>query len=473
MTTRALAAGWILGGAWLSSCAVGPDYHAPAPIAGSQGPLLGTTEAQAAATEPPQTWWRLYQDPVLDDLVREAFRANTDLAVAAANLSAARASLEAARTARYPQTEFGAGTERARDPTTDEILEFGGHPPQTFWFYDALLDVSYEVDLFGHVRRAIEAAHADADAAIAARDVVKITVAAETTRAYAQVCALGEAIAVTRRSIDVVSHEERITVDRRDAGAAADFDVVRAQALVAQVRASLPPLIGQRQSALFQLAQLLGRPPGGAPDPAQACVQPPTLKALLPVGDGATLLARRPDVRLAERRVASATARIGVATADLYPRISLLGSYGSVAVQPSQIFESAGVTWGIGPSIKWSFPNQSPVRARIHQARAGEQAAVAGFDGVVLSALKETDQSLATYAAELARRQDILTARDRARQAFDMANDQFLAGATSNLDLLNAEVTLVSAEAAVAASDGALAQDQIGVFKALGGGWQP
>ncbi len=473
MSARAAAAGWLACAAWLSSCAVGPDYHPPAPLLGSQGPLLGATEAQATAGEPPHNWWQLYRDPALDELVQEAFRANTDLAVAAANLSAARSTLEAARAGRYPQSEFGAGTERARDATTDEILEFAGHPPQTFWFYDALLDVSYEVDLFGHVRRAIEAARADTDAALAARDVVKITVAAETTRAYAQVCALGEAIAVTRRSIEVVSHEERITVDRRDAGAAADFDVVRAQGLAAQVRASLPPLIGQRQSALFQLAQLLGRLPGGVTQAAQDCVQPPTLKALIPVGDGASLLARRPDVRQAERRVAAATARIGVATADLYPRISLLGTYGGVAIEPGQVFQSTGLTWGIGPSIKWSFPNQSAVRARIHQARASEQAAVAGFDGVVLQALRETDQSLATYAAELARHQDILTARDKARQAFDMAHDQFLAGATSNLDLLNAEVTLVSAEAAVAASDGALAQDQIGVFKALGGGWQP
>ena len=311
-----------------------------------------------------------------------------------------------------------------------------------------------------------------ADAAPAARDAVRVTVAAETTRAYAQVCALGEAIAVTRHSIDVVSHEQRITQDRRDAGAAPDFDVVRAQGLTAQVRASLPPLIGQRQSALFQLAQLLGRPAGAAPQPAQECVQPPTLRELMPVGDGASLLARRPDVRQAERRVASATARIGVASADLYPRISLLGSYGGIATQPSQVFNSVGLTWGIGPSISWSFPNQSAARARIHQARAGQQAALAGFDGVVLQALKEADQSLATYGAELARRQDLVEARDRARQAFDMAHEQFLAGAISNLDLLTAEVTLVTAEAGVATSDGAVAQDQIAVFKALGGGWQ-
>jgi NodT family efflux transporter outer membrane factor (OMF) lipoprotein len=463
----------LLGSVWLAGCTVGPDYHAAQPPPGTQAPLLGITEAQATATEPPAQWWQLYQDPVLDGLVQEAFHANTDLAVAAANLSAARATLEAARVGRYPQTQLAAGTERGRDATTDEILEIGGHPPQTFWFYDALLDVSYEVDLFGHVRRAIEAARADTEAARAAHDIVTVTVAAETTRAYAQVCALGEAIAVTRHSIDVVTHEQQITTDRRDAGAAADFDVVRAQALVAQVRATLPTLLGQRQSALFQLAQLLGRPPGGAPQAALDCVQPPTLKALIPVGDGASLLARRPDVRQAERRVAAASARIGVATAELYPRISLLGSYGGIGTQLSDVTDSVGLTWGVGPSISWSFPNQSPVRARIHQARAGEQAAIAAFDGVVLQALKETDQSLATYAAELAHRQELLIARDRARQAFDMAHEQFLAGATSNLDLLNAEVTAVGADAAVAAADGAVAQDQIGVFKALGGGWQP
>ena len=472
MSPRLLIMAGMLGAACLGSCAVGPDYHAPVPPAGSPGPLLGTAEAQASPAEPPPNWWQLYRDPALDALVAEAFRANTDLAVAAANLSAARASLEAARANRYPQTQLAAGTERGRDAVTDEILEIDGHKPQTLWFYDALLDVSYEVDLFGHVRRGIEAAHADADAAVAARDIVAITVAAETTRAYAQVCALGEAIAVNRRSIDVVAHEERITADRRDAGAAADFDVVRAQALTAQVRSSLPALIGQRQSALFQLAQLLGRPPADTPRSAQDCEQPPTLKALIPVGDGASLLARRPDVRQAERHLAAATARIGVATSELYPRVSLLGTYGGIAVEPGEVFRSTGLTWGLGPSISWSFPNQSAARARIHQARAGTQAALAGFDGVVLQALKETDQSLATYAAELSRHAELLTARDRARQAFTMAHDQFVAGAISNLDLLNAEVTLVSAEAAVAASDGALAQDQIGVFKALGGGWQ-
>src|SRR6201999_863273 len=188
---------------WLAGCTVGPEYHAPAPLPATQLPLLGTREAQATDSEPPVQWWQLYQDPVLDGLVQDAFRANTDLAVAAANLSAARSALEGTRVALYPQTQATVATERGRDATTDEILELTGRPPQSFWFYDAMLDVSYEVDLFGHVRRAIEAARADTAAAIAARAVVKVTVAAETTRAYAQICALGEAITVTRHSIDV------------------------------------------------------------------------------------------------------------------------------------------------------------------------------------------------------------------------------------------------------------------------------
>ncbi len=136
----------------LAGCTVGPDYRAPTPPPDTQTALQGITEAQATTSEPPSQWWQLYQEPALDELVQEAFRANTDLAIAEANLSAARATLEGARVGRYPQTQLGAATERGRDATTDEILEIGGHSPQTFWFYDAMLDVSYEVDLFGHLR---------------------------------------------------------------------------------------------------------------------------------------------------------------------------------------------------------------------------------------------------------------------------------------------------------------------------------
>ncbi len=277
---------------------------------------------------------------------------------------------------------------------------------------------------------------------------------------------------MARHSLDVVTHQADITVSRRGAGANSDFDVVRAEGLVAQVRATIPPLEGRRRAAFFQLAALLGRTPSAAPTEALACETAPRLGALIPVGDGAALLKRRPDVRQADRRVAAATARIGVATADLYPRINLTAFYGGAALSPEDLTKNAGLIWGVGPSISWAFPNQSGPRARVRQAKAGAQAALAGFDSTILQALKETEQALATYSAELDRRQALGEARDRARRAFVFAQAQYLAGALSQLELLTTEQSLVTAESAVAASDAALAQDQIGVFKALGGGWR-
>ena len=433
---------------------------------------MSLNPSAATASEPPDDWWRLYDDAELDKLVDQAFAANADLAAAQANLSVARASLEAARNGLYPQTSATVGAVYGRDAATDEILEIDGHKPQTIWKFDDILDVSYELDLFGRVRRSMEAAHADAQAALAARDGVRITVAAETTRAYAQVCALGEQIAVARRSLDIVAREAEITAHRHDAGAGSEFDVVRARGLVDQTKAAIPPLEGQRRAALFQLTALLGLTPANAPVEVEACVTPPRLTALIPVGDGAALLKRRPDVRLADRRLAAATARIGVATADLYPRISLTGLYGGAAPDLVGLTEERGLTWGVGPTINWSFPNQAGPRARIHQAKAGAEAALYGFDSVVLQALKETEQALATYSAELDHRADLADARSEAQRAYDIAHGQALAGSISTLDLLTTEQGLVNADAAAAASDAALVQDQIALFKALGGGWR-
>ena len=462
----------LLATAALAACAVGPDYRPPPTPAGALAPLVSLNPAAETAAAPPDDWWRLYNDPLLDRLIGEAFAANADLAAAAANLSAARAVLQASRAGHYPSASTEAAAIRGRDPITNEILGLTGRPPMTIWKYDDVLDVSYELDLFGRVRRSIEASRADADAVAAARDGLKVTVAAETARAYAQVCTLGEQVAVARRSLEVVARQADITAARHAAGANSEFDVVRAQGLVAQVRATIPPLEGQRRAALFQLAALLGRTPTAAPAEVQACVTAPRLSALIPIGDGAALLKRRPDVRQADRRVAAATARIGIATADLYPRISLTGFYGGVGTHLADLTAERGLAWGVGPSISWTFPNQSLPRARIRQARAGADAALAGFDSTVLQALRETEQALAAYSAELDRRQYLAEAQDRARRAFDLAQGQYLAGALSQLELLTTEQSLVAAESAVAASNAALSQDQIAVFKALGGGWR-
>ena len=456
----------------LAACRVGPSYHTPALPTGTEGPLVSLNAAVETPTPPPDAWWRLYDDSRLDALVKEALQANRTLAAADANFASARAVVSAVHAGRYPSTTAGAGGLYGRDAATDEILELTGRPPQTLWLFEDIFQAAYEVDLFGRVHRAIEAATANADAVAAIRDGVRVVVAGETARAYAAICSLGEELAVANHSLAVVSHEADITVKRREAGSGSDYDVARAQALVAQVRSTIPELEGQRRAALFELTAVLGRTPAQAPNELTSCSMPPHLAALIPVGDGAELIKRRPDVRQAERRLAAATAGIGVATADLYPTIRLVGLYGGAAAQLSQLNTNEGRTWGVGPSISWTFPNMAAPRARVRQAKAEQAAALASFDAVVLTALKETEQALALYSSALDNRQALGDAQDKVHAAFGIARDQFRAGALSNLDLLTTEQSLVAVDAALASSDAALVQDQIAMFKALGGGWR-
>ena len=198
---------------------------------------------------------------------------------------------------------------------------------------------------------------------------------------------------------------------------------------------------------------------------------PPRLSVPVPVGDGELLIRRRPDLRQAERQFAAATAGIGIATADLYPRIRLIGLYGGAAAEISELNTPIGLTWGVGPSVSWTFPNMAGPRARVRQAKAAQAAALASFDAVVLAALKEAEQSLSLYGAALGNRQALAKPATGCMRPLRSLTAEFGAGGVSTLDLLTTEQSLVALDAAVAASDGALIQDQIAVFKALGGGW--
>lgn len=450
----------------LAGCTVGPDHEAPATPVGAAKPFASATPAVAASAEPPGDWWRLYSDTTLDALVRDALASNTDLRVALANLAEARATLSEARAGRFPTTNIRGSAvyarNRAFNPNLDANRALQGG-----------IEAAYEVDLFGRVSRAIEAARANAQALAAAADLVRVAVAADTTRAYADACATGRSLAVARQSVDLVSETYDITVRRRDAGGLSDFDVARARALVDQARAAVPTLEGRRRAALYQLAVLTGRPPAEIPAAAEACAAPPTAGAVIPVGDGAALLARRPDVREAERRLAAATAGVGVATAALYPTISLGGSLtGNNALPIGGGGPVTTLSYSVGPLITWSFPNVLTARARIAAAKARSSAALARFDGVVLEALRETEASLTAYGAELDRRAALAAARDQAAEAARLARVRYEGGASSFLDLLDAERSMVAAEAQLAASDEILVANQIAVFRALGGGWQ-
>jgi outer membrane protein TolC len=258
----------------------------------------------------------------------------------------------------------------------------------------------------------------------------------------------------------------------RDLGARSDFDVASAAAVYDQARSSVPTLEGQQRAQLFELAVLTGRPPSEISRAAAACASAPRIDKPLPVGDGAALLERRPDVREAANRLHADTARIGVATADFFPTVSLSGSGGTGGASLKQFASASSFTYQLGPMITWSFPNLSVARAEVIQAKAQASASIANFDGVVLTALKETEQALTAYNAELGRHAALVANRDDNQRAYDLAELQLQHGAIGFPDVLTTERNLIAAEAELAASDQALVDDHVAVFQALGGGWQ-
>ena len=455
----------------LASCAVGPKAPDATLPPSASGAFIGASTPAVTAEAARDDWWRLYDDPALDALVRLALVENNELEAAAANLRRVRAALGEARTGRLPSTTTSASGQYGRASAATLPGGNGGQPLDEGETYDVGLDVAYEVDLFGRVESTIRAARADAAAAAAALDVVRVSVAAETARAYADACSANAQIEVAERTIALQGDTADLTRRLLEAGSGDGLDVARARSALETSRASLPPLRARRDGALFRLATLTGRTPAQASEAARACARPPQLTQPIPVGDGAALLARRPDVRRAERNLAAAAARVNVATADLYPRISLGGSVGSTALDAADLGDDASFRFSVGPLISWSFPNVFAARARIEQASAGSEAALATFDQTVLLALQETETALADYAHELDRRAALEAARDQAAHAARLSRLRFDAGADSFLSVLDAERTLATADAQLAASDALVTTYQIALFKALAGGW--
>lgn len=454
-----------------ASCAVGPKAPDATLPPSASGAFTGAATPAVTAQAARDDWWRLYADPVLDDLVRQALTNNNELEAAAANLRRVRAALGEARTGRLPSTTTSAAYNYGRGSAATTPGAPAGQTLDESETYDVGLDVAYEIDLFGRVGSSIRAARADADSAAAALDVVRVSVAAETARAYADACSANAQIAVAERTLELQSSSADLTQRLLDGGAGNGLDVSRARAAMEQTRASVAPLRAQREGAVFRLATLTGRTPAEASEAARACAAPPQLAQPIPVGDGAALLARRPDVRRAERDLAAAAARVNVATADLYPRISLGGSLGATALDAGGLGESSNFRFGLGPLISWSFPNVFVARARIEQAGAGSDAALATFDQAVLVALQETETALSNYANELDRRAALQAARDQAANAARLSRLRFDAGADSFLTVLDAERTLAGADAQLAGSNALVTTNQIALFKALAGGW--
>jgi NodT family efflux transporter outer membrane factor (OMF) lipoprotein len=465
---KLIAAGMLIA---LAACAeVGPDYKTPA------GAIVNAPEANgafvaggtAASDAPlPDHWWRLFNDPVLDDLVEKALARNVDLKAAQANLERSDALLAEVRDERDISVAADAATSYTQQSAAAVLSHI--EPPR-HEIYNVGITMSYDLDLFGGIRRGIEAASAQNEAVIAAQDLVRVNVAAETARAYADLCNAGNQIDVLKQIISVQQESLALTRQLVANGRAASFDQARQQGPIESSRSQLMPLQARQLNAAFRLATLMGQPPEKYDRSLLACHKPLALGMLLPTGDGRAMLQRRPDVRAAERRLAASTAEVGVATAALYPDIKLGASLGSTGGAASA-FNPLTNRFAVGPLVSWDL-HRTAIRDRISAAQAQTRVSLANFDSTVLTALRETETSLDTYAGDLDRLQRLKDASDQAKVVNDRTNELRRGGKIGGLVALDAERTWVNSEIMVASAEADVNNDQIATFLALGGGWQ-
>lgn len=449
---------------------VGPDYQVPEDAAVQRSDLNGALrqDADSVVSAPvPEDWWQLYQDPRLNQLVRQALASNSELRVAAANIAKARAQLEVAES----QGGFGGSGKLAAQrlqESGEAFLQPEKVPVANIG--EAIISASYQFDLWGTFKRGTEAAQANADAVQAAADTARITLVADVVKAYTQVCSANEELHIARQSLDLQQQGVQLTQRLRDAGRGDETQVTRSQTQLKSLSAELPRFQAERETGLYTLAALLAKPVEQLPAGTADCAELPHLAQLIPVGDGAALLKRRPDVRQAERQLAAATASIGVATGALYPNISIGAQVGTIGILDN-LGEPSTNRWGFGPLVSWTIPTNG-TRARIREAEASTQAALAHFDGVVLNAIRETQTRLAQYSALLDRRDALAEAERSAQQAAEQTHRYFQAGRESFLADLQATRTYTDMRGQLAAANSQVAMGQISVFLALGGGWK-
>ncbi|MDO6409901.1 TolC family protein [Pantoea phytobeneficialis] len=449
----------------LAGCTSGPEQP---PIT----TLPVKLDGQSASI--PDKWWTLYHDADLNHAVEQALTNNRDLRMAAANLRAAKAVVDETDAARLPTTSLN--TQAGYGSTANDQLEAALNQSdhiRTGARYGIGIDVQWEIDFFGRLRSMRHAANADALAVMAEEEGARVLVAAETTRAWLSACSYAQRIGIAQRSLLLAAQGQQLASQLYQSGAGVELDVIRAQNQVELAAAELPPLQAARHNALAELAVLMGQLPDNPPQAAMQCQSTPSLTSIaVPHSEGMRMLSRRPDVLKAQQALIAATARIGVATADFYPQISIGGSVFSSAHQPDGWDKSGATVWSLGPLISWSFPNVSEQRARLAQANAHEQSALAHFDAIILGALKDVQQGMTNYNAALQQNAALQKAAAGSQHALKLASIARKEGAATALAFLDAQRTDIAIQHQLASADTQLINTQIALFKSLGGGWQ-
>ncbi len=451
----------------LAGCVtVGPDYvppEVPAPAQWSaelkDGLTPGRMDPQALAS-----WWTTLKDPVLTILIERAVDSNLDLRKAVARVREARARRGVAKSDRFPTLNATGSAQLNRsseDAGTGKVSRL----------YTMGFDASWELNFFGGIRRSVEAAEADLEASGEDLRDVLVTLLAEVALNYVEVRSFQTRLSIAEANRDTQEETYQIVQARFDAGLTSQLDVEQAKFNLEQTRSQIPTLQIGLEQAKNRLSVLLGQNPGALKEGLAERKPIPVTPLEVAVGVPAEVLRRRPDVRRAERQLASQTAQIGVATAELYPKFTLVGSIGLEALSFGNLFLASSRTYGIGPSFTWNIFNAGRIRQNIEVQSALQEQALTSYEVAILTALEEVENALIAYADEQVRRQSLLNASEAAQRAVGLARDQYVSGLVNFQTVLDAQRSLLSLQDQLAQSEGGVTSNLIGLYKALGGGW--
>ncbi|MDH5821842.1 efflux transporter outer membrane subunit [Luteimonas sp. RD2P54] len=452
----------------LAACAAGPDHVRPE-LAVAETFAASPAPDPSALPAPDEAFWEAFGDARLDALVAEALQANHDLRIALANYDRANALLRGARFDRFP-TVTGSAEAASSRASADQAPGVPRADRDTDGF-SAGISASWELDLFGRVRRGVEAARAGAAAGAADLAALQVAIVGEVVRGYVELRGAQERLRVAQANADNQRETLRLVEARFEAGRGTGFDTARARAQLESTLARVPALQAEVATQIHRLSVLTGRTPDALAEVLGPSAPLPALPQRLDAGTPGDLLRRRPDIAAAEQRLHAATARIGVATADLFPRFTLGGLIGSQAIDSSALFERDSETRLVALGIDWSFLDIGRVRARIAAAEAEAAGELARYEQTVLLALEDTENALVRYARN--REQDAhlaLAAADSARAA-ELARTRFEAGAADLFEVLDAERTRLQAEDALAEARTRSVTGAVALYRALAGGW--
>jgi len=447
----------------LAGCAaVGPDYVQPDE---NYPPAWHTELAQGVSAETVEPydlaeWWKVLGDPVLTGLVEQAVANNLDLKQAAAKLREARARRDISKTGLFPILSASGSAGRSKGS--------GGTPHNS---YGVGFDAGWEIDVFGGVRREVEAAQADLAASRENLRYVLVSLAAEVALNYLDVRTIQERLAAAEKNLAIQQESFDLVTWRHQAGLSDELALQQARYNLESTRAQIPALRIGLGEAKNRLAVLIGKIPGSLHKLLEEDRPIPVVPPTVAVGVPAETLRQRPDIRRAERNLAAQTARIGVAVADLYPKFHLSGTIGLESLKSSDLFKAASKTWNFGSGVSWNVFDAGAIRKNIEVQSAIQEQYLYAYEAAVLNGLEEVENGLTAYIEEQLHRERLAEAVTAARQAESLASQQYGAGLVDFNTVLEAQRSLLSFEDQLTQSNGAVTANLIRLYKALGGGW--